>query len=153
MQLMPRTAASLAVEDLLDPFENVEGGVRHLRQLMDRYHGDLPRVLAAYNAGDAALIKYGGVPPYPETRRYVKQIMRRLDPAAAAAASLPAVRRPKGMAELRRAEVVAERQARARPRGTAELRRADLAVDHDVPAASIASTRWPDTAVISHESP
>lgn len=153
MQLMPRTAASLRVEDLHDPFENVEGGVRHLRMLMDRYRGDLPRVLAAYNAGDAAVINYGGVPPYPETRRYVKRIMRRLEPNSAAAASFPAGRRQVGTAVLRRAELAAERQALAPPRGIATIRRADTAVERDVPAASIASTPWPDEAVITHESP
>src|SRR5207245_5142399 len=56
----------------------VEGGVRHLRQLMDRYHGNLPVVLAAYNAGEQAVRVYGGVPPYRETRRYVSRILRRI---------------------------------------------------------------------------
>jgi hypothetical protein len=153
MQLMPSTAASLRVGDVHDPFENVEGGVRHLRMLMDRYRGDLPRVLAAYNAGDAAVINYGGVPPYPETRRYVRRIMRRLEPNGAAAANLTAPRRQVGTAAIRRAEVAAERLARARSRGTAEVRRVELAVERDSPAASIASTPWVDTAVITHESP
>jgi len=153
MQLMPSTAASLQVGDLHDPFENVEGGVRHLRALMDRYRGDLPRVLAAYNAGDAAVIHYGGVPPYPETRRYVRRIIRRLEPNEAGAANLTAPRRPTGTAAIRRAEVAAERLARVRARGTAEVRRFDVAGDRDVPAASIAGTPWADTAVITHESP
>ena len=120
---------------------------------MDRYRGDLPRVLAAYNAGDAAVINYGGVPPYPETRRYVRRIMRRLEPNGAAAANLTAPRRQVGTAAIRRAEVAAERLARARSRGTAEVRRVELAVERDSPAASIASTPWVDTAVITHESP
>src|SRR5438445_11735847 len=64
MQLMPGTASSLRVSDTFDPYENIEGGVRHLRQLMDRYHGNLPVVLAAYNAGEQAVRVYGGVPPY-----------------------------------------------------------------------------------------
>jgi Transglycosylase SLT domain len=154
MQLMPRTAASLRVGDLHDPFENVEGGVRHLRMLMDRYRGDLPRVLAAYNAGDAAVINYGGVPPYPETRRYVRRIMRQLEPNGAAAASLSAPRRQVGTAALRRAEVAAQRLALARPRGTAEVRRGDLAVEVEAPAASIATTpSRADTAVITNDSP
>ena len=78
MQLMPGTASSLRVSDTFDPYENIEGGVRHLRQLMDRYHGNLPVVLAAYNAGEQAVRVYGGVPPYRETRRYVSRILRRI---------------------------------------------------------------------------
>jgi hypothetical protein len=79
MQLMPATASSLDVRDAFDPFENIEGGVRHLRHLMDRFDGDLPIVLAAYNAGAQAVIEHGGVPPYRETRRYVARVLRRLD--------------------------------------------------------------------------
>jgi hypothetical protein len=78
MQLMPGTATSLRVSDTFDPYENIEGGVRHLRRLMDRYHGNLPVVLAAYNAGEQAVMVYRGVPPYPETRRYVSRILRRI---------------------------------------------------------------------------
>jgi hypothetical protein len=87
MQLMPATAASVSVQDSFDARENIEGGVRHLRALMDRYHHDLPLVLAAYNAGDRAVLAYGGVPPYPETRRYVIRVLRRYDPEAAQAAA------------------------------------------------------------------
>src|SRR5437867_10177118 len=78
MQLMPGTASSLQVSDTFDPYENIEGGVRHLRGLMDRYHGNLPLVLAAYNAGEQAVMAYGGVPPYRETRRYVSRTLRRI---------------------------------------------------------------------------
>jgi len=78
MQLMPGTASSLRVSDTLDPYENIEGGVRHLRRLMDRYRSNLPLVLAAYNAGEQAVMVYGGVPPYRETRRYVNRILRRI---------------------------------------------------------------------------
>ena len=78
MQLMPRTASSLKVSDSFDPYENIEGGVRHLRSLMDRYRGDLPVVLAAYNAGEQAVAVYRGVPPFPETRRYISRILRRI---------------------------------------------------------------------------
>jgi soluble lytic murein transglycosylase-like protein len=86
MQLMPATAADLDVQDSFDTRENIEGGVRHLRVLMDRYHDDLPLVLAAYNAGDRAVINYRGVPPYRETRRYVIRVLRRFDRDAARAA-------------------------------------------------------------------
>ena len=99
MQLMPATAANLDVGDSFDTRKNIEGGVRHLRVLMDRYHNDLPLVLAAYNAGDTAVINYRGVPPYRETRQYVVRVLRRFDREAARAAaqriygSGPAVRR------------------------------------------------------------
>jgi hypothetical protein len=87
MQLMPATAASLDVQDSFDLRENLDGGVRHLRVLLGRYHGDLVLALAAYNAGDRAVIVHRGVPPYPETRRYVLRVLRRYDPAAARAAA------------------------------------------------------------------
>ena len=79
MQLMPETAAMLGVSDPFDPLENIEGGVRHLCSLMDRFNGDLPLVLAAYNAGEHAVIAHRGVPPYRQTRQYVKRILRQLD--------------------------------------------------------------------------
>ena len=79
MQLMPATAAGLGVRDPFDPRENIEGGVRHLRGLMDRFDNNLPLVLAAYNAGAQAVIDHGGIPPYQQTRRYVSRILRRLD--------------------------------------------------------------------------
>jgi soluble lytic murein transglycosylase-like protein len=79
MQLMPSTSAILGVRDPFDPQENITGGVRHLRSLMDRFDNDLPRALAAYNAGEKAVLDHGGVPPYRETREYVSRILRRLD--------------------------------------------------------------------------
>ena len=74
MQLMPETASLLGVRDSFDPMENIEGGVRHLRGLFDRL-GDLPLVLAAYNAGEKAVASHRGIPPYPETRDYVTRVM------------------------------------------------------------------------------
>ena len=87
MQLMPATARSVSVQDSFDARENIEGGVRHLRVLMDRYHNDLPVVLAAYNAGDRAVLAHQGVPPYRETRQYVIRVLRRYDREAAQAAA------------------------------------------------------------------
>jgi len=75
MQLMPDTARSLGVTDPYDPAQNVEGGARMLRGLIDRYGGRLDLALAAYNAGSGTVDKYGGVPPYAETRNYVHAIL------------------------------------------------------------------------------
>lgn len=77
MQLMPSTARRLGVEDPFDPEQNVKAGTRELRRLLDRYAGDLVLALAAYNAGQGAVDRHGGVPPYGETRRYVRWIMSR----------------------------------------------------------------------------
>jgi hypothetical protein len=81
MQLMPATAASLGVEDAFDPEENLDGGVRHLGTLLSLYGGDLERALAAYNAGEGAVERHGGVPPYRETREYVKRVLERYEGA------------------------------------------------------------------------
>lgn len=78
MQLMPDTAASLGVDDPFSPRENIHGGVRHLRSLLDRFDNDVPLALAAYNAGHVAVINHGGIPPYPQTRAYVSRILRQL---------------------------------------------------------------------------
>jgi soluble lytic murein transglycosylase-like protein len=75
MQLMPRTAASLGVDDALDPAANVEGGTKYLRQLLDQYNGDAVKALAAYNAGPQCVAQYGGMPPYRETRAYVARVI------------------------------------------------------------------------------
>jgi len=79
MQLMPTTAKRLGVDDPFDPRANIEAGVKHLRAMIDIFGNDLPRVLAAYNAGEVAVIKHRGVPPYRETRAYVKRITKKLD--------------------------------------------------------------------------
>ena len=78
MQLMPATAATFGVLDRLDAPQNIDGGVRHLRALMDRFANNLPLVLAAYNAGERPVAVYGGIPPYPETRRFVVRVLHRL---------------------------------------------------------------------------
>lgn len=77
MQLMPATAQQYAVADPYDPSDNVEAGTQHLRSLLDRY--DVDSALAAYNAGEGPVRKFGGVPPFPETRRYVTKILALAD--------------------------------------------------------------------------
>lgn len=79
MQLMPDTARQHNVLDAYDPLDNIEGGVRHLRLLLSRYRGNLELSLAAYNAGINAVERHGGIPPYAETRQYVRRVLRFYD--------------------------------------------------------------------------
>jgi soluble lytic murein transglycosylase-like protein len=83
MQLMPATAAKLGVRNVFDVRQNIEGGVRHLRHLVDRYGGNLALALAAYNAGAEAVRRHGGIPPYAETRAYVARVLQLLQRAGA----------------------------------------------------------------------
>ncbi len=75
MQLMPRTAASLGVEDSFDPKQNIMGGAKYISQLLDKYDGNASLALAAYNAGSNNVAKYGGIPPFKETQDYVKKVL------------------------------------------------------------------------------
>jgi soluble lytic murein transglycosylase len=77
MQLMPKTASALGVVDRFDPRENITGGVRHLRYLLERYQGSVVLAVAAYNAGEGAVDTHRGIPPYPETLRYVQRVLGR----------------------------------------------------------------------------
>ena len=78
MQLMPQTQWTFAVSNPFDAHQSVEGGTKLLKQLLDRFHGDLKRTLAAYNAGTALVEKSGGIPEIPETQNYVHDILRRM---------------------------------------------------------------------------
>jgi soluble lytic murein transglycosylase-like protein len=89
MQLMPATAAVLGVRNSFDPEENIDGGVRHLRGLLDRYGNNLPLALAAYNAGEGAVNNHRGIPPYPETQAYVERILAIIGDKAHTAAIMP----------------------------------------------------------------
>lgn len=75
MQLMPKTAESLGVIDAYNPSQNIEGGVKYLKGLLEKYDNNKELALAAYNAGPGAVKKYGGIPPYKETQNYVNAIM------------------------------------------------------------------------------
>ena len=124
MQLMPGTAVRFGVTNVWDPKQNIEGGARYMRFLLDLFGGDVELALAGYNAGEGAVMKYGNqVPPYSETREYVRRIGRRYslirDPEAAANAS----------------QLTAEELAAARQKASAPL---------SVYERSVFMTRLPD---------
>jgi hypothetical protein len=76
MQLMPKTASMLGVRNSFDPGQNIDGGVRHLRAMIDRFPHSLTLAIAAYNAGERPVAQYGAIPPYPETQDYVAKVLR-----------------------------------------------------------------------------
>ncbi len=89
MQLMPETASLLGVRNSFDPQQNIDGGVRHLRGLIDRFGNDLPMALAAYNAGEKAVVTYRGIPPFAETRDYVTRVLYYYDGSTNGLAGAP----------------------------------------------------------------
>jgi soluble lytic murein transglycosylase-like protein len=75
MQLMPATAEGLGVKDIYNPYDNIDGGTKYLKELLDTFGGDITKTVAAYNAGPQAVKAYGGVPPYAETQNYVERVL------------------------------------------------------------------------------
>ena len=78
MQLMPQTSAAIGVRDPHSPDQNIDAGASHLRAMLDTFKDDLPLALAAYNAGEQNVIRYHGIPPYPETRQFVARVLRKM---------------------------------------------------------------------------
>ena len=105
MQLMPATSRRFDVRDPMNPDQNIEGGVRYLSWLLDRYRGNTSLAVAAYNAGEGAVEKHGGVPPYRETRAYVRKVMG-LSRETGTTRRLPAPKSPDGVTEPSPIEVV-----------------------------------------------
>jgi soluble lytic murein transglycosylase-like protein len=89
MQIMPATAGDLGIHDVFNPGQNIDAGARFLRQLLDKFGGDLPKTLGAYNAGPAAVDAAGAIPPIPETQDYVDSIMKKLEPTRTVPPSSP----------------------------------------------------------------
>jgi len=81
MQLIPSTARRFGVSNSFNPVENIQGGAKYLKYLLDLYGGNFPLALAAYNAGEGAVAKYGGVPPYTETQNYLQSVHKHLEQA------------------------------------------------------------------------
>ena len=111
MQLMPRTAERFGVTDPFDPRQNIRGGVKYLHWLTDNFKGDLPKVIAAYNAGEGAVDKYKGIPPFPETRAYVPRVMdlytrRLVQPDPRAAGSMALLKKGRGGFDLEETSIV-----------------------------------------------
>lgn len=86
MQLMPFTAERMMVTDIMDPRQNIMGGSRYLRILANLFNGDIHLTVAAYNAGEGAVIRYGGIPPYEETQNYVVRVLEKFEQYQAKAA-------------------------------------------------------------------
>jgi hypothetical protein len=120
MQLIPATARRFGVSNAFDPMQNLEGGARYLRYLLDLYKGDPKLALAAYNAGEGAVARYGGVPPYAETWNYLIQIRRRLEesrpdpPKAQAAGPARSTVEVKPVAVRNRIEEIVDADGRVR---------------------------------------
>ncbi len=102
MQLIPATAKRFGVRDAFDPADNIRGGIRYLNFLMSYFQRNLEHVLAAYNAGERAVVRYHGVPPYPETQKYIRKVTSLYHALNSAAAPAPPVQWQRGKFRLKR---------------------------------------------------
>jgi soluble lytic murein transglycosylase-like protein len=119
MQLIPATARRFGVNDVFNPADNIQGGAKYLRYLLELYNGDYPLALAAYNAGEGAVAKYGGVPPYAETRNYLVRIGRQLEKSMAGQPQpKPVEARPAPQPEPRESDGMSHLQEVVQPDGT-----------------------------------
>jgi soluble lytic murein transglycosylase-like protein len=100
MQLIPATARRFGVSNVFNPVENIQGGAKYLRYLLDLYNGNFPLALAAYNAGEAAVAKYGGIPPFKETQNYIELVGKQLLMHPAPKPAAPPAPRPDGTARI-----------------------------------------------------
>jgi Flp pilus assembly protein TadD len=134
MQLMPSTARDLGVGDIHDPWENIEGGARFIREKLDRFGGDLRLALAAYNAGEAAVRRYGGIPPYPETIGFVDEVLARFH-------ALKARGLPRATAEIRPG-------SESRPGAESRVRPAEARPPGDVRPTALKSSAPSEPAIV-----
>jgi len=119
MQLIPETARRFGVADVFNPADNIQGGARYLRYLLELYNGDYPRALAAYNAGEGAVAKYGGVPPYAETQNYLVQISKQLEKSMAGQPQpKPVETKPEPQPDAGQSDGVSHLQEVVQPDGT-----------------------------------
>jgi len=110
MQLIPSTARRFGVVDAFNPVDNIQGGARYLKYLLDLHGGDYALALAAYNAGEAAVARYGTIPPYPETQNYVQSVARQLQKNTASQPKAPAPKGAAGAGEKKSTRIVEIRQ-------------------------------------------
>jgi hypothetical protein len=108
MQLIPSTARRFGVVDAFNPVDNIQGGARYLKYLLGLYGGNYGLALAAYNAGEGAVAKYGDIPPYPETRNYVQSVAAQLRKNNAAAESKQPERKPEAIPETKNSTRIVE---------------------------------------------
>lgn len=148
MQLMPGTAALLGVRNAFDPRENIEGGAKHLRDLLDRF-SDTHLALAAYNAGAQAVVRHGGVPPYPETRAFVARVMSRMPSLMMPAVAMAPSAAPADPPRIRMARLTAERLRRGLDEGVVPV----VLSEETIAALGPAAPPLPPPAHVARQSP